>query len=275
MLIDTHVHINNMVKKKFDAPLTPAEITAAAAIIEQARANNVNQYINVGTSLIESQNCIALAKKYPEIFAVVGIHPNDCTANWQTDFKNLKQLVANKTTNRIVGVGECGLDMHYPEYNLTRQIDAFKAHIELALKNKLPLVIHTRDAIDETVRVLEGYKNEPLHGIIHCFSGDKDFADFALELGFVLGIGGPLTYPKNDTLREVFAIIPLDKVVLETDAPFLPPQIIRGKQNHPKYIAVIAEFLAQLRGISLQEVAKVTTHTAQTLFKLKDCHETS
>lgn len=268
MLIDTHAHLNIMVKKKFDVPLTPDQIKAAEDIIKQAHEYNVDQFINVGTSLIESRNSIALAQQYQQVFAVVGIHPNDCTADWKKDLHALAQLVKRKEELRIVGIGECGLDMHYPGYDLQRQIDAFKAHIELALYHNLPLVVHTRDALEHTARVLEEYKNEDLAGIIHCFSGDQPFATFCTSIGFVLGIGGPLTYPKNDALRAIFAALPLEKIVLETDAPFLPPQEIRGKQNHPKYIATIASFLAQLRDIPFERVAQVTTKTAQSLFGL-------
>lgn len=270
MLIDTHAHLNIMVKKKFDVALTPSELDDAANIIKECAQEGVTQFINVGTSLVESQNCIELAKKYKEIFAVVGIHPNDCTPEWRQDFKEIEKLIKQKEVNRIVGIGECGLDTHYPDTDLPRQIDAFKAHIELALEHNLPIVVHTRDALEETALVLERYKHENLKGIIHCFSGDQAFASFSLELGFVLGIGGPLTYPKNSILREIFGTIALEKIVLETDAPFLPIQAMRGKPNHPKYIKAIAQFLAELRSISFEEVAQVTTHTAQHLFKLRE-----
>lgn len=273
MLIDTHAHLNIMVKKKFDAMLTPNELEDAKEIIKECAQEGVTRFINVGTSLVESRNCIALAKKYTEVYAVVGIHPNDCTKEWLQDFKEIKKLVDHKEENRIVGIGECGLDRHYPDTDLPRQIDAFKAHIELALEHDIPLVVHTRDALDETAYVLEQYKQENLKGIIHCFSGDRPFAAISLELGFVLGIGGPLTYPKNSVLREIFATIALEKIVLETDAPYLPIQQMRGKPNHPKYIRAIAQYLAELRNISFDDVARVTTHTAQNLFKLKEYHE--
>lgn len=270
MLIDTHAHLNIMVKKKFDVLLTPNELEDAKTIIKECAQEGVNEFINVGTSLVESQNCIALAKKYSQIFAVVGIHPNDCTSEWLKDFKEIAKQVKNTKENRIVGIGECGLDNHYPDANLKRQIDAFSAHIELALEYDLPIVVHTRDALDETALVLEKYQHEKLSGIIHCFSGDQNFAHFSVKLGFVLGIGGPLTYPKNSILREIFGTLALEHIVLETDAPYLPIQAMRGKPNHPKYIRAIAEYLAQLRGISFEQVAITTTRTAKTLFKLEE-----
>lgn len=269
MFVDTHAHLNIMVKKKFDIPLSGNELNDAASIIAECAQEDVTQLINVGTSLIESRNCVELAATYTQIFAVIGIHPNDCTSSWRTDFKDIEALAKNKEPLRIVGIGECGLDNHYPDTNMQRQQDAFKAHIELALKHDLPLVIHTRDALEETALALERYQHENLKGSIHCFSGDKPFADFTTHLGFVLGIGGPLTYPKNSVLREIFATLPLEKIVLETDAPYLPIQAMRGKPNHPKYIRAIAAYLAHLRGTTLEEVAKVTTQTAQNLFKLE------
>lgn len=271
MFIDTHCHMNIMAKKTFDVPLTMQEIESASIILEEADQQNVKQIINVATSLIESANCIALAKKYSTCFASVGIHPNDCTADWLTDFKEIEKQWFKKTNhqeNKIVAIGECGIDKHYPDYNLKRQQDAFRAQIELALQYNLPVIVHTRDAGDETLRVLEEYKSNNLTGVIHCFSEDLSFAQTALSFGCVLGIGGPLTYPKNNTLRTVFSTVALEKIILETDAPYLAPQAFRGKQNGPKYIPVIAQFLAELRGITFEEVAQQTTQTAKTLFAL-------
>lgn len=274
MLIDTHCHINMMIKKQFDRLLTIDEFPHAATIVQEAHDCGVTTIINVGTSLIESINCVELAKSFDAVFATVGIHPNDCTQTWHHDIKEIKSLwfdtrVPKHKNYKIVGIGECGIDRHYPEFNMQRQKDAFKAQIELALEHSLPLVVHTRDAGDETLRSLEEFKRNNLRGIIHCFSEDQSFANTALEFGFVLGIGGTLTYPKSTILREIFKKIPLEKIVLETDAPFLPIQSMRGKQNHPKYIIEIAQFLAQLREESFDKVSEITTQTAQKLFYIK------
>jgi TatD DNase family protein len=160
--------------------------------------------------------------------------------------------------------------MHYPDYDLNRQRDAFKAQIELALQHKLALVVHSRDAYDETLRILEEYKNEITRATMHCFSYDKDFARTVTEWGFVLGIGGTITYPKNEELRTVVKNTELKNIVLETDAPFLPPQAIRGKQNHPKEIATIAQYIAQLRGETVETIATETTKNALHLFGLNE-----
>ncbi len=264
-LVDTHCHINMMIKKEFDVPLSPSLIPEAQKIVTQANNAGVTTIINVGTSLIESNNCLMLAQKFPSLFATVGIHPNDCTKEWRTDFEKLKALLPN---DNIVGIGEIGIDRHYPDYNLQRQNDAFRAQLELALEHDLGIVIHSRDAYDETLRVLEEYKYEKMRAVMHCFSYDQNFADQIIQWGLYLGIGGTITYPKNKELRQVCKSMPLEHIVLETDAPFLPIQPMRGKQNSPKFIKEIAQFLAELRGDTFESIAQKSTNNSIQLFKL-------
>lgn len=267
MLIDTHCHINAMLKNlEFDKILTQDELDNARIIIQQAAQYDVTCIINVGTSVIESKNCIALAKQYDAIFAAVGIHPNDLTSDWKKDLKEIAHMLKNK--NKIVAIGECGLDFHYPNYDIVHQRDAFKIQIEFALENDLALIVHTRDARDETLRSLEEFKGQISRGIIHCFSEDLDFAQTVIEWNFALGIGGTITYPKNNYLREVVKTVELTSIVLETDAPFLPIQEMRGKQNHPKYIATIAHYIADLRNEPFSMIAKQTTANALKIFNI-------
>lgn len=266
-LIDTHCHINMMVKPTFDTPIEQTDLPLSEIIIQEAHSNGVSTIINVGTRSIENQNCILLARTFDSVFATVGIHPND-SDTWKEDFALLKKWVSSKEENKIVGIGECGIDMHYPDYNLKRQHDAFKAQIELALEHDLALVIHSRNAYDETLRILEEYKNEITRATMHCFSYDQSFAQIVIGWNFVLGIGGTITYPKNNELRSVVKNMDLKNMVLETDAPFLPPQAIRGKQNHPKEIATIAQYIAQLRNETIEIIAQETTKNALRLFNL-------
>ena len=268
MLIDTHCHINMMVKKTFDILLKQDELVQAKNIIHDAHKNGIKTIINVGTSIIESKNCIALAKMYDTVFATIGIHPNDCNESWRSDIGALKKLLMHKKENKIVGIGECGIDLHYPNYNLPRQEDVFKAHIELALEHDLALVVHSRDAADETLKIIDTYKKDIKQGTMHCFSYDNAIAQDVINMGLMLGIDAPITYPKNNELRNLVTTVDLKHIVLETDAPFLPPQEIRGKQNHPKYIKTIAEFIAQLRNQSFEDIAQQTTNNAQMLFGL-------
>lgn len=266
MLIDTHCHLNIMVKETFDTPLTLADLAKAQEIVTEAEGAGISTILNVGTSLIESQNCIELARLIPEVYAAIGIHPNDLTNSWKDDLAKLADTLTQKESLKIVAIGECGLDKHYPDYNLVRQQDAFKAQIELALLHDLPLVVHTRDAGEETLRCLEPYSG--LRGTIHCFSEDLSFAQQAISWGFVLGIGGTITYPKNNQLRDVVKKAGIERIILETDAPFLPPQVIRGKQNHPKYILAIAEYLAQLLEIPFETVASRTSSNVKRIFNI-------
>lgn len=268
MLIDTHSHINMMVKKEFDIPLTEMQARSAQTIIEQAACAGVTRFVNVGTSLVESNNCVLLARMFKDVYATIGTHPNDLKKEWRDDIGQYKKLLQEKERHKIVGIGEIGLDYHYPGFNKQLQYDGFKAQIELALEYNLPLVIHTRDAGDEILRVLQEYKQNGVRGTIHCFSEGLDFAREAIALGFVLGIGGTLTYPKNETLRQVCREVDLKSIILETDAPFLPPQSMRGQQNSPAAIAVIAQYLADLKEVSLQEVAQTTSATAAGLFTI-------
>jgi TatD DNase family protein len=274
-MVDTHCHLNIMVRNFSQnstfIPLNADELNACQKILDDAKNNNVNLIINVGTNLTESRLGLELTKHFSNCYATLGIHPNDITSDWQQDLTEFEKMLQGQlTTKKIVGIGECGIDKHYPNFNLKEQQTVFDAQIQLALKHDLPLVIHSRDADEETYQALANYAGEPkLRGTIHCFSSDEIYAQKYLDLGFVLGFGGTVTYPKNATLRSVAKMIPLEKIILETDAPFLPPQIVRGKKNSPANIKIIAEFIAQLRQESFETVATVTTQTSRRLFGLK------
>lgn len=258
-----------MVKKNFDVLLSSEQLEEAKPIINEAAAADVTRIINVGTSVAESLNCVALSKKFMHVYAAVGIHPNDLTSDWRSDLKEILLLIKNKNENKIVAIGECGMDFHYPDYNKQQQQDAFEAQIEMALEHNLALIVHSRSARDETLLSLEKYHKDLKRCIIHCFSEDQEFAEIVTNWGFALGIGGIITYPKNEYLRTIVKSISLDKIVLETDAPFLPIQSMRGKQNHPKYIQQIAQYIAQLRNESLDSVSEQTSKNACRIFDIE------
>lgn len=273
MLIDTHCHMNIMLRnfenKEPFQKFNLQEIEQMKKIIFDAQSSQVTEIINVGTNYLESFACIEIAKFFSNCFATIGLHPNDATDTWQKDILNFKGLLLNKTKNKIVGIGECGIDKHYPNFNLKQQQDIFHAQIQLALEHNLALVVHSRDADQETYDVLSQYHGEKnFRGTIHCFSSNELYAQKYIDLGFVLGFGGTITYPKNETLRNVAKMIPLEKIILETDAPFLPPQSIRGTKNTPANIRIIAEYIAIFRKQTLQEIANTTTQTTKHLFGL-------
>ncbi len=267
MLIDTHCHLNTIVKKTFDVPLDDAEYILIEPILTQAAENGVTALLNVGTSLVESINCIEIAQRFSSVWASVGIHPNDLTEDWQSDLHKIKEFLSRKEELKIQAIGECGMDKHYPGYSIERQRDGFRSQIELALEHDLALVIHTRDAGDDTLRCLEEYQHHGLRGTIHCFSEDHAFAQQAISWGFVLGIGGTITYPKNEHLRTTVKQVGIDHLVLETDAPFLPPQVIRGQQNSPAQIRTIALYLADLLEASFEDISRTTTENVKRIFR--------
>ncbi|HEX2977834.1 MAG TPA: TatD family hydrolase [Candidatus Babeliales bacterium] len=270
ILCDTHCHINIMVKKTFDTPLLPEHFPLAKTIIDQAAEAGVNRIINVGTSFIESQNCVLLAQHFPNCFAAVGIHPNDATENWRADLEKIEKLIIADNEKNIVAIGECGLDFHYPDFDRARQEDAFRAQIELALKYDRALIVHTRDAAYETLAIIDEFRDRNLRGVIHCFSEDMKFAQEVMKRDFFIGIGGPLTYPKNNALREVFLNVPLERILLETDAPYLPPQEIRGKQNSPAQLKTIAKFLSALRNCPVTTISESINKNCAHLFRLNE-----
>lgn len=269
MLIDTHCHVNMIVKKEFDELLSEDEIKQAKMILDEAILHDVSLIVNVGTSLIESKNIIILANKYREFYAVIGIHPTDALRASLDDIRVMKQWLYGENSEKIIGIGECGFDFYREGLPLEKQEDFFVAQIELALEFNRAVVVHSRDAYDETLKVLERYKKNNLRAVIHCFSYDQQFANTINEWGLYIGIGGTITYPKNDQLREVIRTLPLSSFVLETDAPFLPIQAMRGKTNHPQYIRKIAEYIAQLKQITIDEVSAATTKNSLDLFCIK------
>ncbi len=272
-MIDTHCHLHIMVKNFSEnaifTPFTSDELKECEKILQDAAKNQVHTLLNIGTNLTESLLCIELAKHFKNCFATIGLHPNDATENWQHDMQSFQSLLENKNFLKIKGIGECGIDLHYPNFNLSLQEKVFHAQIQLALEHDLPLVIHSRDADEQTYQILAHYQGEKnLRGTIHCFSSDEKYAQKYIDLGFVLGFGGTVTYPKNNTLRNVAKMVPLEKIILETDAPFLPPQTLRGKKNAPANIKIIAEFIAELRGENFETVAQITSQTSKQLFEL-------
>lgn len=271
MLIDTHCHINIMLRsyatKNFFQPLSLLEIEACKQIVNNALDQQISAIVNVGTDLIESLTCIDIAKHFDTCYATIGLHPTDATSEWKSTILEFENLLQQKKELKIIGIGECGIDKYHQGYNASLQKKVFETQIELALEHNIALVVHSRDADIETYETLYAYRNEKnLKGTIHCFSSDMNYASKYLDLGFVLGFGGTITYPKNNELRKVATSIPLEKIILETDAPFLPPQIIRGKQNSPAQIRTIAEYIANIRKETYEHIAKTTTQTAKNLF---------
>lgn len=248
ILVDTHFHLLEN-EENIDK------------IINDAKKEGVCYFILGGCSKKDNLYNIKVSKKYKNIYLTLGYHPDEASNITKDDIKYLeKQIIENK--DKLVAIGEIGLDYHYTKENKDKQKELFITQIKLANKYNLPIVIHSRDAVKDTIDILREYKS---FGVIHCFSESLEIAKEYIKLGYKLGIGGVLTF-KNSNLKETIKNISMENIVLETDSPFLSP--IRGSINEPKNIKLIAKYLSEVKDISLNEVANITTKNANTTFGL-------
>lgn len=250
MFIDTHCHIDSSV--------------SGDVYIKNAYSANVKGLIFSFCNQDCYQAGIEFLDKYPDVFVSLGFHPEDADVITDKDLQCLDEVLVS--SSRIVAVGEIGLDYYWRKDNKEKQRDLFQKQLDLAVKHQMPVVIHCRDAIQELYDILSQYKGK-VKGVIHCFSGSYEMARAFIELGFVLGIGGVLTF-KNSKLYQVVEKIPLSSIVLETDSPYLTPEPHRGEMNESKYIPLVAKKIAQIKEIPLSEVEKITTDNAKRVFDL-------
>ena len=253
MFIDTHCHLDF---EQFD--------NDREEVIQRAKELGIDYIINIGSSVVGSEKSIELTKKYNFIFATVGIHPHEAD-NFNQDVKEkLYILVKNP---KVVAIGETGLDYFKSYSSKESQERLFLCLIDLAKQLKLPLVIHCRDAQKDILKIL---KQEKINkAVVHCFSGDEDFLDSCLEEGFFISFTCNITYKNAYHLRDLVKKTPLERIMLETDAPFLPPQEFRGKRNEPAYLKFLAKVIAELKGIEIEELGRITTENAKEFFNLK------
>ncbi len=259
-LIDTHSHINF---DRYDED--------RAAVVHRATAAGVSRIIVPAVDLKTAQECVDLTAMFEGVYAAVGVHPNS-TADFNDAY--LPQLEALIQAPKIIAIGEIGLDYHWDKSPPETQKRAFKAQLALAKKLELPVIIHNREASEDVLDILEDYVQDlPAHlkdrpGVMHSFSAPASIAKRAIDAGFYMGFTGPLTFKKADDLRSIAREVPLDRLLIETDAPFLTPEPYRGKRNEPAYVVHVADRLAALRGITTEEMAVITTQNAERLFAL-------
>lgn len=245
-------------------------VSSLPNVMQRAAANQVRQVMTIGVDLPSSLNALRLALNWSSIFCAIGIHPHDASqiSSFEWLEEQLNAIRLQDTLCKIKAIGETGLDFA-KEYSLRAvQFHAFRWHLELALKWGLPVVVHDRDAHEQTIDVLAEYADKGLTGVLHCFSGNIDTARRVLNMGFYISISGVVTFAKADMLREAVRFMPLDRLLIETDCPFLAPVPYRGKINEPGYVKYVAEEIARLKVLSLEEVASCTTRNAQALFAL-------
>lgn len=254
--IDTHCHLDMTV---YNDDLEK--------VLNEAFTNHIKKVVTIGIDLVSSRDAITLARRYQQVSATIGIHPHDVDNLENSHYTELEQLYIHNS-KYIVGFGEIGLDYVKQHSEPSRQREHFKRQLDLAHALKLPVVVHNRDANDDTIKLLRESKPLDYGGIMHCFSGDVDFAHKVLDLGMLISIPGIVTFKNATVLHEVAREIPLDSMVLETDGPFLAPHPFRGKRNVPSYLLFTAKKIAELREIDIEQVGKQTTANAENLFKL-------
>jgi TatD DNase family protein len=258
MLVDTHAHL--------DAHAFEAD---REEVIARAWTAGLGAIISVGADVESSRQAIALAKAHPGVYATVGTHPHEASQAGPDALVELERLASE---NAVLAIGEIGLDLHYNFSPPAVQEECFVAQLELARRVNKPVVIHDREAHAKTLAILRVWRRSgPLErapGVLHCFSGDREMAEQVMQMGFYLSFGGPITFTNARRLQELVRALPLDRVLLETDCPYLAPHPHRGKRNEPAYVRLVALQLAALKGLSLEQVASVTTANAQRLFRL-------
>ena len=225
--------------------------------------NNVKYIINQGVNISTSKIAVSLAEKYPHIYAAVGIHPED--VNKIEDINEIKKLTLNK---KVVAIGEIGLDYHYDNTNRPLQLTYFKKQLELANDVNLPVVVHDRDAHKDILDTLKSIKLNKF-GVVHCFSGSVEMANELIKLGYYLGFDGPITFKNAKTALDVLKYMPLDRILIETDAPYLTPVPFRGKRNNSMYLIHVINKIAEIKGITPEEIAEITMNNAKTLFNIQ------
>jgi TatD DNase family protein len=240
-------------------------------VISRALSSGVARINTVGIDIAASRKAIALAERYPPVVASVGIHPQEAHKVGTSDFQELEHLCRQ---GRVVAIGETGLDYYHGDAPREAQREVFKKELSLAAAAGLPVIIHSRQAEQEVKAILEEWAMRQLSssalGVIHCFSGSLEAASFYLNLGFLLSVGAYIGYPSSAAFRETLKQLPLGKILVETDCPFLPPQKMRGKRNEPAYVIATLEVLAGLKSVSLEEAAQQTAANARGLFRLSE-----
>lgn len=251
-LIDSHCHL-------YYEPY----INNIQGTIDECKKNNIYKLLSIGVDLKTSKKNIELAQKYNEIYCTVGIHPNSTKNSKKEDLLELEQLI--KLSNKIIGIGETGLD-YYRDFDKNLQFYYFEEQIKIAKKFDLPIVIHTREAENDTYSILKNYSNSDLKFIIHCFSGSKNFALKCIDLGCYISFSGNITFKNSQNIRDVCKEIDLNKILIETDSPYLTPHPYRGNINHPANVIFVCDEICRIKNLDSNIVSEMTTNNFNKIF---------
>ena len=254
MIFNVHTHIND-----------DQEILEASELIQECYNNDVKKIVIIGYDLKSSIRAIEIANKFEGVYAAIGIHPSDVGKEGNT-IEELEKIIIN---DKVIAIGEIGLDYHW-ESNPSKEIQKewFVKQLQLANKYKKPIIIHSRDAMGDTLEILKEYKQYYDKGIMHCYAGSIETSKELEKLGFYFSFAGPLTYKNANQLRSVAKEIPLDRILIETDDPYLTPVPHRGKRNHPSYVIYVAKELANIKGVSYEEICDITYKNSIKVFNL-------
>jgi TatD DNase family protein len=252
MLIDTHAHLE---MREFNDDRDD--------VIKRAKNAGVEYIVTIGTTVESSRDAVMLADKYDFIYAAIGIHPHEAKDILHPAYEILRHFAKHK---KVVAYGEIGLDYYHEHTQRVVQQRKFRDMLYEAKELKLPIIVHDRDAHEDTLRILKEDWDPALGGVMHCFSGDIEYAKQVMDLGFYISIAGPVTFPKAQALRDVVKQVPIEQLLIETDAPYLAPQQFRGKRNEPAYVRSTAEEIAKVKGLSFDDVARITSFNAMQLF---------
>jgi TatD DNase family protein len=254
-LIDSHCHLY----------YEPYKLNLKKSI-DECNKNNVNLLLSIGVDYQTSLENIKIAENFNEVYCTIGLHPNYVKEK-SSEVDKIFNLI--DTSNKIIGIGECGIDLFRSKDNLKEQVKYFELQIEFAIKKKLPLIIHSRDSHNEIIKVLNNYKNFNFKFVMHCFSGSINYAKKYLDLGGYVSFSGILTFKNATELHNTCKEVPLDKILVETDSPYLSPHPFRGKTNHPKNTVIVAKKLAEIKNLNFDAVSKITTNNFCKLFNIK------
>ncbi len=252
MLFDTHAHLND---DRFSLDRDE--------IISSLNSNGVGAYCEIGFDMESSAEAVKLAQKYDFVYAAAGVHPHDSKDMKESNIPRLKELLANE---RTVALGEIGLDYYYDNSDRPTQREWFARQLDVAGEVNMPVVIHSRDAMADTIDILKAYGTGD--GIIHCYSGSRESAKILMDMGYYISFAGPVTFKNASTALEVISYVPMDRLLIETDSPYLAPVPYRGKRNCPVYVAEVAKKVAEIKGISFDEVADITFQNAKKVYRI-------
>jgi TatD DNase family protein len=265
--VDSHFHpVYSRFKDLFKVENDFESVYGVDAIVKRALEANVRCMLAIGVELNDVPELQAITETYPEVFRTVGVHALEAARHYeQYTMDEISEIIGGACSHaKTVGIGEIGLDYHYEKESRKQQDILFNLQLDLAREQNLPVVIHSREAIDDTIATLKHHPE--VRGIIHCFSGEKYFAEKTLDLGYYISIAGTITYKKNIELQDTLKYIPRDRLLIETDSPFLAPVPFRGKWNEPSFVVNVAQKIADLLGISLEEVRDISSRNFFQLF---------